>query len=204
MAKPLFIAEHACHARGFVGRMVAKVMAFDTAAENKRAIELLNVESARNILDFGCGHGRWLAHMSELAPLAHIVGVDASDTMVREASQRNRVAIEQDMVTVRSIKGPELPFESNRFDKLLSVHTVYFLHPLEAYLAELYRVTAAGGEFVLGFRSDGDTASFPCEVYRMRSTEEVTAIAKEAGYKVKDIKEDKARRRPMVWLVLEK
>jgi len=207
MAKPLFIAEHACYARGIIGRVISKVMAYDTAQENRRAIQLLEVEGARRVMDFGCGHGRWLAALHRIAPTAKITGVDYSATMLREASARNKRLIRSGHVQVQQSRGPSLPFDNGHFDKILSMHTVYFLHPLEDYLEEFFRITAPGGDFVLGFRPGEDTnllKSLPHEVYRMRSSEEIKAQAVAAGFTVKETIQAAPPSKSMTWLKLTK
>ena len=124
MATSLYIAEHCSHARGIIGRIISKVMAYDTASDNRRAIELLDVTRAKNILDFGCGHGRWLAALHRLAPSAKVAGVDYSDAMIKEASARNKRLIRAGHVEVTRSAGTSLPYRADQFDKILSMHTI--------------------------------------------------------------------------------
>jgi len=207
MAKPLFIAEHACHAHGLLGRLISKIMAFSTAKENRRAIELLATKGAKSILDFGCGHGRWLEPLRRLSNGAHVVGIDYADAMIKEASNRNKDLITSGHIQLVQSKGSTLPFEDGYFDKILTMHTVYFLHPLEDYLSELYRLTAPKGDLLIGFRPGEDpllAQSLPCEIYRIRTTDEIQTLAQDAGFQIIETITATPPAKSMVWLKLQK
>ncbi len=206
MRKPLFIARQGRHPHGLLGRLVAHIMARETSAENKRAIELLGACDNDEILDAGTGHGASIAHLARLFPQAHITGVDNSAVMMKVAQRANRSFIRNGQVTLEQAGSEDLPFADDTFDKILSVHTLYFWDPIETHLAEFSRVLNASGRIVLGFRPAEDAAvvaKFPASVYRFRTTDEVTNLLESAGLSVREVARNDQAGQSMVWVVAE-
>ncbi len=206
MRKPLFIAKQGRHPHGLLGRLVAHIMARQTSADNKRAIELLGARDNDDILDAGSGHGASIAHLARLFPQAHITGVDNSDVMMKVARRANRSFIGKGQVTLEQAGSEDLPFADNTFDKIFSVHTLYFWNPIETHLAEFSRVLKPSGRIVLGFRPAEDAivvARFPSSVYRFRTTDEVTNLMESVGLSVREVARNDQPGQSMVWVVAE-
>jgi len=99
--------------------------------------------SGLDILDFGCGDGRWLRWYVELgADPARAVGVDVSDLRFAEAAAKNP------LVRLAQIDGERLPFADASFD-LVTQWVCFMCVPDEAWRvrigAELLRVLRPGG-----------------------------------------------------------
>src|SRR5688500_5368433 len=90
MRRPRFIAEQARNAKGLLGRFIAFVMAHETFAANKRAVDALDVQLGDHVLDVGCGHGRSLTELAARASGGRIAGIDPSELMAEIAVERNR------------------------------------------------------------------------------------------------------------------
>jgi ubiquinone/menaquinone biosynthesis C-methylase UbiE len=187
--RPTFIAKQARHARGPLGRVIAFVMARETWAQNRRAMVALDVRNGDNVLDIGCGHGRSLRALSEMTPGGLVVGVDPSELMGRIARQSIRELIHAGRADVSVAPVEQLPFVDASFDKALCVHVLYFWTDLQPALAEISRVLKPGGRLALFFRTDASpaTASFPPEIYRFRSLEEVAGALADAGLDVEAV-----------------
>ncbi|HEV2062164.1 MAG TPA: class I SAM-dependent methyltransferase, partial [Solirubrobacteraceae bacterium] len=104
----------------------------------------LGVEPSHRVLDVGFGGGVGLQVLREASP-ALLAGVDHSDDAVRAARKRF------DGARLEVASAEALPFEDGSFDRILSVHTIYFWPDAEAGTRELFRVCAPGGRVVLGF-----------------------------------------------------
>jgi ubiquinone/menaquinone biosynthesis C-methylase UbiE len=183
MAKAGWIARQSAHPSGWIGHIVARVMAWDTSRVNDRTLEALDVRPGEEILEVGCGHGRSLARLYAQEPGARLVGVDPSEVMLREARRRNRRSIEAGRVQIELGESSELPFPSARFDAVFSVHTLYFWPDLGGGLRELARVLRPGGRLLLVYRPESPELreELPTSVYRLRSTKELEAALAEAG-----------------------
>lgn len=187
MRRPRFIAEQARDARGWLGRLIAYIMARETWAQNLRAIAALHVREDDQVLDVGCGPGRALATLAAKAPRGRVVGADPSEVMAEVALARNRGLVRSGRVDVAIAEVAALPFAAACFDKVLCVHVVYFWPDLDAALRELARVIKPGGRMALVFRTSADTSaveSFPSEVYRFRALLEVESAAERAGFRL--------------------
>jgi len=189
MRRPTFIAEQARHARGPLGRFIAFVMARETWGQNRRAMAALEVLNGDNVLDIGCGHGRSLGAVSEMTPDGLVVGVDPSELMGQIARRRVEALIRAGRADVSVAPAEQLPFVDASFDKALCVHVVYFWPDLRPALAEISRVLRPGGRLALLFRTNASpsTASFPPEIYRFRSLEEVAGALADAGLDVEEV-----------------
>lgn len=184
MKRPEFIARQSRCPSGFLGRLIARVMAAETFAANDRVLELLKIESCDRILEVGFGHGRTVARASALAHQGLVAGVDASAEMFRMATRRCRKQIREKRVELQIASSRQIPYPGAFFDKAYAVHTLYFWESPMKDLREIRRVLKAGRVFVLGFRPrDAEVlAQYPASVYRFYSREEVQALLLESGF----------------------
>jgi ubiquinone/menaquinone biosynthesis C-methylase UbiE len=192
MRRPRFIAEQARNAKGPLGRIIAFIMARETWAQNRRAIDALAVEKCDHILDVGCGHGRSLAALAVLAPQGRAVGSDPSELMAEIAVRRNRKLVRARRVDVAVASADALPFPDAVFDKAMCVHVVYFWADLDAALREIARVLKPGGRLALVFSTDANEAAvqaFPADVYRFPALAELASALEAAGFFV-DLRSD--------------
>lgn len=185
MAKAEWIARQSRLPSGIVGRVVAKVMALDTASTNQQAVERLGLEPDDRVLELGCGHGRTLGLLADRVPEGRVVGVDPSSVMRTEAERRNARRGIAGLVTVSEGAAEAIPHEAGLFDAALTVHTLYFWADLDAGLSELHRVLRAGGRLLIAFRPRDDEAAvrlLPDSVYDLRSVAEVEDALARAGF----------------------
>jgi ubiquinone/menaquinone biosynthesis C-methylase UbiE len=184
MRRPVFIAEQARDAKGVLGRIVALLMAQETWAPNRRAIDALVVARGDHVLDIGCGSGRSVATLANLAPEGRIVGADPSALMAELAVKHNSVLVRARRIEIVMASAASLPFTDAAFDKAMCVHVLYFWNDLYGTFAEIARVLKPGG---LVFRTNADAKAvqaFPAEIYHLPSLNEVIASLEEAGFTV--------------------
>jgi ubiquinone/menaquinone biosynthesis C-methylase UbiE len=183
MAKPELIARQSSRPSGWLGEIVARVMAFETGPANRMAVERLAVKPGEAVLEIGCGHGRTLARIAA-APGTFLAGIDPSELMVRLARKRMRRWIDAGRADVSLASSAKIPHVDARFDAALAVHVVYFWREPLAELAEIRRVLRPGGRLLLVYRprDEQTLASLPASVYTVRSVNEVGGLLAEAGF----------------------
>lgn len=184
MRRPEFIARQSSRPSGALGRVIAWIMARETATLNDRAVAALDLRPTDSVLEIGFGHGRTVQRIAAAVPGGQVAGIDVSGSMTRVATRRNRTAVAEGRVELRTGDAAALPFADGRFDKALSVHTLYFWPEPAACLRELHRVLRPGGALVLGFtRKDSPRAAgFPAAVYTFRDDQEVAGLLRAAGF----------------------
>ncbi len=100
---------------------------------------LAGVESGQRVLDVGCGPGALSTELvGRLGPAA-VSAIDPSETFVVAARER------LPGVTVERASAEQLPFPDDAFDAAIAQLVVHFMSEPVAGLAEMGRVTRAGG-----------------------------------------------------------
>lgn len=204
LRRPEFIAAQRRHPSGILGAIVARIMARETAADNKRAIALLGLKETDRVLDVGTGHGRSLRLIAALAPEGFAVGIDNSEVALQIATRKNCDLIRAGRAKVEQAFSEALQFADASFDKAMSMHTLYFWDPAEPHLAEIARVLKPNGKFVIGFRPAEDrlaTRSFPASLYTFRTIAEVEALLIRAGFNICRKQQRETAGNSMVWIV---
>ena len=189
--KPMFIARQGRKPSGLLGQIVARVMAKETASENDFALELLQLQPEDAVLEIGCGHGETLAKCANVVSRGILRGIDFSPMMHRHAMRRHRRLVAEKRIEFQLGSSDRLPFDDQSFDKVFAVHTIYFWKTPRDHLAEAHRVLKPGGRFVLGFRPAEDAgfrATYPSEIYHIRSEVEVANLATDAGFEAVDLR----------------
>jgi ubiquinone/menaquinone biosynthesis C-methylase UbiE len=106
----------------------------------KWGIGHISTETASLILDIGCGGGRAISILTEIASGAKVYGVDYSIDMVKLATETNRCAVDNGRVSILHGSVSDLPFPDNSFDIVTAFETCYFWPDIENDLREILRV----------------------------------------------------------------
>lgn len=169
--------------RGLSGMLIGQDMLRQHRPENRWTLSLLDVKPTDHILEIGSGPGLLLHLTSRQLHGGQVWGLDLSRSMVRLACLHNWPAVLQGKVRLRAGNAAHLPFGKERFDTVVSVHSIYFWKDPLQVLQETLRVLKPGGKLVLTFmprrrwpqQGEGST----CHVF---SEEEMVKLFQEAGF----------------------
>jgi SAM-dependent methyltransferase len=101
--------------------------------------DFAGVGSGRRVLDVGCGPGALTSELVERVSASNVSAADPSEQFVAAALERHPG------VDVRRAAAEELPFADGTFDAALAQLVVHFMADPGRGLAEMARVTRAGG-----------------------------------------------------------
>ncbi|MHB8643008.1 MAG: class I SAM-dependent methyltransferase [Gaiellaceae bacterium] len=101
--------------------------------------DLAGIASRQRVLDVGCGPGALTAELVARVGPDAVSAVDPSESFVAAARARHPG------VDVRRAPAEQLPFEQQTFDAALAQLVVHFMSDPATGLAEMRRVTRAGG-----------------------------------------------------------
>ena len=146
-------------------RHVFQRLVFDPVHRTLLSVAISEVPDARAILDVGCGTGRLLRAAEKAFPSASLEGVDAAEGMVREASALLPAG---SRINFRHGVAERLPFPDGRFDLVFSTLTFHHWADQRAGIAEVGRVMAPGGRWLLADFVASGFMKYVRRVFRLR------------------------------------
>lgn len=143
------VARQSRRPRGVLGRIWGPVLDRATRTANGRAFEALALDGDVAVLEIGFGGGRLLSRILA-ATAGPVAGLEISDVMLERAVRRFRREVRAGRLQLVEGEVGALPFDDASFDRVVSVHTIYFWPETEAGLREILRALRPGGRLVLG------------------------------------------------------
>lgn len=113
------------------------------------ALGFWKLREGDSVLDIGCGGGLTLKRLARELTRGKLVGVDYSETSVKESRAQNREEIAAGKTEILLASVEKLPFPAGAFSKILTVESFYFWPSPAANLREVLRVLKPGGTFLL-------------------------------------------------------
>jgi trans-aconitate methyltransferase len=120
-------------------------------------VELLNAQPGERVLDLGCGTGHLTAKIAETG--AHVVGVDRSPEMIRQAREKYP-SLRFEVMDAR-----EIALDGD-FDAVFSNATLHWIKEPERVMVGIKKLLRPGGRFVAEFGGKGNTGELLKSVQR--------------------------------------
>jgi len=180
------INRQAASPSGWFGRLLGFIWPREHGHLNAEVLDQLDVQPSQRVLEIGSGSGHALREAAKRARDGAVVGIDVSELMVRLARDQNRRGVARGSVDVRVGDIGSLSLEGSTFDRIFSVHCIYFWRDVESTLAKLAAALRPQGKLVLAFRPDGDDvpARFRDPTYRFPRMVDLRATLDRVGLEV--------------------
>jgi len=131
------------------GRLVAARMNRHHQTLTLWGLTKITIDPKFVILDVGCGGGKTVNRLAQLAPQGKVFGLDYSPDMVDFSKRINKKLITQNRVEIVEANVEKTSFKNDFFDLVTAFETYYFWPNLSLALKEINRVLKQGGKLLL-------------------------------------------------------
>ena len=163
-------------------------------------LQHLSIRSDESILDVGCGGGRTVPKLADLASKGSVYGIDYASASVAAAERVNQKLVDVGRVTIQEASVLELPFPENTFDLVTAVETHFWWRDLSRGMQEAFRVLKPGGRMavIAEFYNGGRHAKYADRLARWTAiavldVRQHETMFSDAGFTGVDVDEDVGR-----------
>ena len=136
----------------FDGKLYEKASIFQQEWGNKLISEL-NLKGNEDILDLGCGNGLLTAKLAKLVPNGNVIGVDASEGMIKVAKEKEENNLKFLLMDINQI-------DLNRqFDFIFSNATLHWIKNHKQLWTNIYKLLNPNGFVRFNFAADGNNSN---------------------------------------------
>jgi ubiquinone/menaquinone biosynthesis C-methylase UbiE len=159
---------------------------FYVEATSRETLARLDLKPTDRLLDVGCGTGALLSRLSRSHPAERLFGVDPVPEMLTAARRGLPPAVQ-----LAAGWAERLPFESGRFDVVVSCNVFHYIRQPMTALSEMDRVLRSGGQLVITDWCDDYLACRACDLYlrlfspahfKIYRRQECMRLLREAGH----------------------
>lgn len=133
----------------WVGRLFARLMNKSHSDLTDWGLSHVAVGEGFNILDVGCGGGRTVGKLAQMARAGTVHGIDYAAGSVVESRANNRQLIADGRVHIEYGSVSKLPFADGTFDLATAIETQYYWPNLPGDMREIWRVLKPGGKLLI-------------------------------------------------------
>jgi trans-aconitate 2-methyltransferase len=127
-----------------------------------RIIDGLELKGGESILDLGCGDGVLTKRLADLVPGGRVLGIDASEGMIRSARMLEGGNLRFLVMDIRDLTGKPVldPEFSTGFDMIFSNATLHWIPDHRQLLSDCRKVLRPDGMIRFSFAGDGNCENF--------------------------------------------
>jgi len=130
----------------------------------ERCVSKLELKDNDKVLCVGLGTGNEVLHILQRNKSVDIVGVDCSRTALQKAYRKALMWGKE--IEVLLMDARQLEFAAATFDKVLCLHVTDFIEENTEITSEILRVLKEGGQFVITYPSEKESAKLGANVLK--------------------------------------
>ncbi|HET6935492.1 MAG TPA: class I SAM-dependent methyltransferase, partial [Candidatus Angelobacter sp.] len=134
---------------GLLGRFVLWNMNSRHGKVTDWGLSQVSIDKRATVLDVGCGGGKTITKLANMASEGKVYGVDHSPDAVNMARKINHESVASGRVEVQEGSVSHLPFADDMFDVITAVETHFWWPDLAGDMQEVMRVLKPGGMLVI-------------------------------------------------------
>jgi len=135
--------------KGQRGSLVATIMNRHHEKLTLWGLAKVTIGSNFVVLDVGCGGGKTVNRLAQLAHQGKVFGIDYSSDMVKFSKKINKTLIAQNRVEIIEESVEKMSFEDDFFDLVTAFEAYYFWTKFPNALKEINRVLKPCGKLLL-------------------------------------------------------
>ena len=149
----------------------------------QHTIDLLDLREGDTVLELGPGNADHVKDLFSRTPDLEYHALEISETMLIEA-QRRCASITGGKISISLYDGTTIPFPTDRFNRILTVNTIYFWQDPVKLLSEMHRVLVPGGKALITFGQKCSMEKLPFVKWGFKLYDDVAinALAQKAGF----------------------
>ncbi|HUZ61402.1 MAG TPA: class I SAM-dependent methyltransferase [Hanamia sp.] len=150
MKNPMtLLLKQARRPKGWLGAFMLRGMNKGHSKLTDWGLAQISIEKDFIILDVGCGGGRTIHKMAQLASNGKVFGIDISKKSVEVSRKTNSQLIKEGRVEITNGSVSQLPYSDNMFDLITTFESHYFWPDLVNDMKEVLLVLKPGGNFLI-------------------------------------------------------
>lgn len=133
---------------GTVGKIILNNMNLGHTSISKWGLSHYDWKEDTVALDIGCGGGKNVERILELAPRGKAAGIDISDESIKKSRKINRQEIGK-RCDIKKGSADAIPYKDGKFDVITAFETIYFWPDIPKAFDEVQRVLKPDGTFMV-------------------------------------------------------
>ena len=145
----IYLARQVRKPQRWIGRPFLWLMNVSHSSLTDWGLKQVTIEKKFSVLDIGCGGGRTIQKLANIATEGRVYGVDYASGSIAVSRSKNASLIKSGRVEIHEGSVSQLPFPDSMFDLALALETQYYWPDLVNDMKEVRRVLKPGGRLVV-------------------------------------------------------
>lgn len=178
-----YVSSQFGNPKGFGGHIITFLQNVINRKMYNNVVKYIDADKCNRVLDIGYGNG-YLISKIYMKCNADMYGIDISEDAMTMAIKKNKKANEQGKLHLGVGDCCALPYDSEMFDCVTSINTIYFWSDTVKGLSEIRRTLKTGGSFynVVYTKEYLDKVKYTQIGYRKFLADELINFGYEAGF----------------------